>query len=260
MSTLLKAIRIVGPAVLVALLVASIWQGIIYWFDYPSFLLPGPCRVAKAIFAASELLSKAFLTTLATSIVSLLVALFVGVLLAILFSQSTILRVACYPYVIFLQTVPIVAIAPLLIIWSGSGPRTVVLIALIISVFPIISNTTAGLLAIDRNHRDLFRLYGAGRWATLWRLQIPTAVAYLALGMKISCGLAVIGTIVGEYFVSTGQAGYVGLGSLMSSWQTQGKTDGLFAIVFASTLLGLIIFGSVNLLTRTVLKRWVNLA
>ncbi len=250
-------LRTIVPPLLVATCTVALWQGLIWWTDLPRFILPSPRDVWEAAQRERAVLGKAMLITGSVSVIGLATAVTVGSLLAIIFSQSRSFRLALYPYVLFLQTVPIVAIAPLLIIWCGYETRTVVIITTIISVFPIVSNVTAGLLALDANHSDLFRLYGAGRWTTLWRLRIPNAIGHLALGTRISCGLAVIGTIMGEYFVGTGSQ-YAGLGSLMSRWQNMQKTDQLMAAVLGATLLGLLIFGFVNLLTATVLRRWTT--
>jgi NitT/TauT family transport system permease protein len=178
-----------------------------------------------------------------------------GTLIAILFSQSAKLRMALYPYVIFLQTVPIVAIAPLLIIWSGYNFRTIVFVTMIISVFPIIANVTAGLISIDKNLGDLFTLYSASRWQTLTKLRIPAAIPNLVIGMRISCGLAVVGAIIGELFVGSGGA-YEGLGTIMTKWQSRNLTAALIAAVLVSTIIGVAFFAGVNLISRTVLRRW----
>ena len=144
---------------------------------------------------------------------------------------------AFYPYAIFFQIVPIVAIAPLLVIWFGYGARAVVAAAFIVSVFPVIANTLAGLLSVDPALRDLFRLYGASRAATLWKLQLPWALPYVLTGLRIAAGLAVIGAIVGE-FVGGG-----GLGVVVLEAMRQQRTDLVFAAVGYASLLGLALFG-----------------
>ena len=150
------------------------------------------------------------------------------------------------------------AIAPLLVIWSGYTFRTVVLVTVIISLFPISNSVAAGLLAIPQDRLDLFRLYGASRLQTLWRLRIPTAVAHLVVGAKTSSGLAVIGAIVAEFFVGNGGANYSGLGTLMTGWQTLGRTAPLIAALCISTLIGVIMFATVELISRSLLRRWMN--
>jgi NitT/TauT family transport system permease protein len=239
----------------VMILVVLCWQAAVSFFGIHPIILPGPGAVLTAAWKERSTLTWGAAITGAAAISGLFISLLLGALIAVLFSQSSILRSAFYPYVIFLQTVPIVAIAPLLIIWSGNNFRTIVLVSVIISIFPIVSNTTAGLLSISDSLRDLFRLNGATRLQTLWKLRIPAAVSHLILGARISCGLAVIGAIVGEFFV--GNSGrYDGLGTIMTLWQGRQYTAGLMAAVLVSTLLGITFFATINLLSRTVLRRW----
>src|SRR5690606_7594475 len=140
----------------------------------------------------------------------------------------------------------IVAIAPLLVIWSGYEFRTVVLVTLIISLFPIINGVAEGLLAVPEDRLDRFRLYGASRLQTLCRLRVPTAVHHLMIAAKTSSGLAVIGAIMAEFFVGNGGANYSGLGTLMAGWQALGRTAPLMAALCISTLIGVIMFASVE--------------
>lgn len=226
-------------------------------FDLPKILLPTPSQVFAAGWQRRHELVAASLVTFMTAAVSLLVAIVIGCGLSILFSQSRLLRRALFPYVVFLQTVPIVAIAPLLIIWSGYEFRTAVIATVIICLFPIVNNVTTGLQSSRREHQDLFRLYGASRLQTLLRLQIPTSIPYLLLGARISSGLAVIGAIVAEFFVSNG-ANYVGLGALMTRWQGLLQTDALIAALDMSTLLGLLLFSAVEWLGRIFLSRYTR--
>lgn len=229
----------------VAILGLLVWHLCVRIFDLPKILLPTPWQVAEAGWRRRDELLMASWVTFFTAAVSLMVAILVGGALSVIFSQSRMLRRAFFPYVIFLQTVPIVAIAPLLIIWSGYEFRTAVIATVIICLFPIVNNITTGLESSRPEHHDLFRLYGASRWQMLVRLQIPTSIRYLLLGARISSGLAVIGAIVAEFFVSNG-ADYVGLGALMTRWQGLLQTDALIAALGMSTLLGLALFGLVN--------------
>lgn len=251
----LSAASVVG----VAAFGIALWHCSVGWFDLPKILLPTPLDVFRAGVERREELFSAGWVTLYTAAVSLWVAIVVGSLVSILFSQSRLIRQAFFPYVVFLQTVPIVAIAPLLIIWSGYEFRTAVIATVIICLFPIVNNVTTGLTSARVEHRELFQLYGASRWQTLWSLQIPTAVPYLMLGARISSGLAVIGAIVAEFFVSNG-ANYVGLGVLMTAWQGQLQTDALMAALGVSAVLGLVLFGAVQLVSRIVLHRYTRVA
>lgn len=238
----------------VALCGLLVWEAVVWLFDLPRALLPTPRRVFWTAIQERETLVRGTVVTGTASALGLIAAIAIGSLIAVVFSQSRKIRLAFFPYVVFLQTVPIVAIAPLLIIWSGYRFRTVVIVTVIICLFPIVNNVTAGLLAINRDLSDLFQLYGASRTKRLLWLQVPTAVRYLMLGAKTSSGLAVIGAIVAEFFVGSGN--YHGLGTLMTGWQTLSRADALIAALFASTFLGLILFGSVQLVSATVLRRW----
>lgn len=237
---------------------ALVWQMFVYFRDLPPILLPSPVRVAQTAWKEKLTLVSGFLVTGAAASLGLAASGIVGFGMAILFSQSRMVRTAFYPYVIFLQTVPIVAIAPLLITWCGYGFNTVVLVAAIISLFPIVSNVTAGLLAIDDNLRDLFELHAATRMQLLLKLRIPAALDNLVLGLRISTGLAVIGAVVGEFFVGPGSSGYKGLGSVMIVWQNRGRTDALIAAILVSTLLGLCMLAITNTSTGLLLKRWLK--
>lgn len=236
-----------------------VWQAIVSFGKIHPVILPGPAKVLEAWQKNSDFLGKGFLATGLAAYAGMCSSLLIGSLIAVLFAQSRWLRAACFPYVIFLQTVPIVAIAPLLIIWSGYNFRTIVIVSFIISLFPVVSNVTSGLLSVDRNLLELFQLYGSTRWQILFHLQIPAAIPSLILGARISSGLSVIGAIVGEFFVGNGGK-YNGLGTLMTGWQSLQKTDALIAAVLVSTLLGLVMFGLVNLISLLLLSRWTRAA
>lgn len=246
------------PVIIFTAIVIVIWQIVVNAFELPPILLPSPAQVLESGIREAGVLARGAWVTGTAAVCGFTLSVVLGTLIAALMSQSKLLRLALYPYVILLQTVPIVAIAPLLVIWSGYEYRTVVLVTLIISLFPIINSVTEGLMAIPQDRIDLFRLYGASKLQTLWRLRIPTAIRYLMLGCKTSCGLAVIGAIVAEFFVGNGGANYAGLGTLMTGWQTLGRTAPLIAALFASTMLGIAMFATVHILSTIVLRRWMN--
>ena len=251
--------RDAGTSAVLVIAVACVallaWETVVWLFDLPKALLPTPRQCVQAALREREALIQGTFSTGVAAVVGLLSAVVIGSIIAIVFSQSRKIRLALFPYVILLQTVPIVAVAPLLIIWSGYTFRTVVIVTVIVCLFPIVNSVTAGLLTIDRDASDLFRLYGAGRRKTLLHLQIPSAVRHLLLGTKTSAGLAVIGAIVAEFFVGNGTS-YDGLGTLMTGWQAMIKTDALIAALIASALLGLGLFGVVQLVSVTLLRRW----
>jgi NitT/TauT family transport system permease protein len=244
------------PALLAFAAFLAVWQLVVIVFRMHPITLPPPTAVLTVAWKERQTLAEGFLATGAASLLGLLSSILVGTVVSILFSQSQWVRSAFYPYVIFLQTVPIVAIAPLLITWFGYGFKTVVFVAAIISLFPIVSNMTTGLISVDENLKDLFRLCGATRWQLLAKLRIPHAISHLVLGMRISAGLAVIGTIVGEFFVGTGASGYAGVGTVMTGWQNLARTDAIIAAILVSTVLGLAILGLVNLLATLLLRKW----
>ena len=245
----------IATVVTVAVVGLVAWELIVWYYQLPKALLPTPRQCLLAGWENREALIRGVYSTGIAAVVGLCTAILIGSLIAVVFSQSRRLRIALFPYVVLLQTVPIVAIAPLLIIWSGYSLRTVVMATVIVCLFPIINSVTVGLTGVDREMSDMFRVYGAGRAKRLWRLQIPSAVGHLILGAKTSSGLAVIGAIVAEFFVGNGTE-YDGLGTLMTKWQGLSKTDAIIGAIVASTALGLAIFATVNLVAVTFLRRW----
>jgi len=246
----------VVPPTFVFLLVLGLWGGATFFGRFPRFLLPGPIDVLIAAQNNAWKLLGASVVTAAGALCGFVASVVCGTLVAIVFSQSGAIRRSFFPYAIFLQTVPIVAVAPLIVRWSGTGFRSVVIVSFIVSVFPVVTNATAGLTSIDPDLLDLFRLHGASRWQTLVKLRLPHAVPSIVTGAKTSSGLAVIGTIVGEFFVGYDAADRFGLGYLIQQSNDQLKTDLLFCAVLLSTLLGVIVFASVNLAGSTILGRW----
>jgi NitT/TauT family transport system permease protein len=247
----------IAAPIIVFGLVLLTWHTVVVLLKIPQVILPKPGQVLTAMWNQKTELLRASWVTLQASLFGLTASALFGSVIAILFSQSRWIRTALYPYVIFLQTVPIVAIAPLLIIWSGTGLRTVVLVSCIISIFPIISNVTSGLLSVDQNHIDLFRMQDASRWKTLLKLRIPSAVPSLVLGLRVSSGLAVIGTIVGELFAASSGA-YDGLGMVMNAKQANYRTAELMATILACTCLGILLFAAVQFLGNVLLRRWTR--
>jgi NitT/TauT family transport system permease protein len=246
----------VVPPLVVLLLAVGVWWAIAYFWRLPRFILPTPLDVLQAARANwSKLLFASFVTA-AGAVCGFGASVLGGTLIGLIFSQSPVVRRSFFPYAIFLQTVPIVAIAPLITLWSGTGFRSVVIVAFIVSVFPVVTNATAGLTSIDPDLLDLFRLHGASRWQTLFKLRLPNSIPSIVTGARTSSGLAVIGTIVGEFFVGYDPADWFGLGYLIQLSSGQLKIDLLMCAVFASTLLGLLVFAVVNLAGRTILSRW----
>lgn len=245
------------PPLLAALVFIAAWALIVRWFQIKSYLAPSPLEVLQVLVADRTSLAAACWLTGLAALGGLLLSVLIGTLVAALFSQSVALRYSLYPYAIFLQTVPIVAIAPLLVMWFGYGPGGVIAVAFILSLFPIIANVTEGMTAIPKSLEELFLLYDSSRWQRFVKLQFPHALPYLVTGIKTSSGLSVIGAIVGEFFVGYGGSGF-GLGYLIRLSAERYQADRLFAAVLLSTLLGVVIFSTVSLLAQTALSRWRN--
>ena len=172
------------------------------------------------------------------------------IVIAIALSSSGWIQKAFYPYAVFFQTVPIIAIAPLLVIWIGFGTPTVVTSAFIVSVFPVIANTLSGLLSTDPALRDLFRLYGASPASALFKLRLPYALPSILTGLRVAAGLAVIGAIVGE-FITGG-----GIGGVIDISRTQQRVDKIFAGLLLASLLGITLFGLINAISYFTLRHW----
>jgi NitT/TauT family transport system permease protein len=215
-----------------------------------AFLVPPPSAVFETILREWPELLAALAKTSAGAILGFALSAIGGITIAVFLSSSRAIQQAFYPYAVFFQTVPIIAIAPLLVIWFGYGMRTVVASAFIVSIFPVIANTLNGILSTDPALRDLFRLYGASPAVTLWKLRFPAALPQVLTGLRIAGGLAVIGAIVGEFI------GGQGLGSVIDIARTQQRTDKVFAAVLLASVLGLALFGFINIVSRLVLRRW----
>ena len=215
----------------------------------PSFLVPAPSSVFKSIFNDWSELWRATLDTATASLIGFGLSAAFGCLIAIALSSAAWVQRAFYPYAVFFQTVPIIAIAPLLVIWFG-WDRTVVASAFIVSIFPVIANTLTGLLSTEPALRDLFRLYEAKRLALLFKLRLPFALPHILTGLRIAAGLAVIGAIVGEFITGAGIGG-----AIMVSRQ-QNRVDKVFAGLLLASLLGIVLFIVINFISRVALRHW----
>src|ERR1044071_8520698 len=216
----------------------------------PSYLIPAPSEVVRSLIDDRLELAMAGWTTLSSALVGLLLSFSAGTLFSVALSSSDLARRAFYPYAVFFQTVPIISIAPLLVIWFGFGRPTVIASAAIVSVFPIIASTLLGLKSTEPALLDLFKLYSATGRQTLWMLRIPFALPQIFSGLRIASGLAVVGAIVGEFI------GGGGLGSVVDSARTQQRIDRVFAAVLISSLLGIVLVGTVNFIAALSLGSW----
>ncbi len=247
--TVLSAVAIFGGLLL-------LWQGVIWLFALQPYLLPSPARVARATVEHFPSLMTSLSLTAAAAGGGLLAALAVGLVIALVFAQFPWIRRMFYPYTILLQTVPIVAVAPMILLWMGRGLGSVAFIAFIICLAPIIANTTQGLISVDRNMVDLFLMHNASRAQVLLKLRLPNALPYIFTGVRVASGIAVIGAITGELFAGSSRVGVGGLGYSIQYADTQMQTDYLFALVLAATVLGFSFFFAVMFLEWYFLHNW----
>lgn len=249
------ALRYALP-VLVGVAVLAAWEVAVRHFNVPPFVLPAPSAIGQAFADNFSSLMSSLWTTLRITWIAFALAFVAGSLLAILFSQSRIIERALYPYAVVLQVTPVVAIAPLIIIWVGFERIDVALtiLALIVAFFPIVSNMTLGLRSADADLADLFRLYGASRWQTLRRLQLPTALPLLLSAMKVSGGLALIGAVVAEFVAGSGTA--TGLAWRIVEAGNRLEIAKMFAALGLLSAVGILNFYALSALEYALLHRW----
>lgn len=246
--------RILAP-IFVGILVLGLWEFAVRWNEVPSYVLPGPLLVGQTLIADWGTLSASLWITLRITFMALAAAVIVGVALAVLFTQSKWLEMALLPYAVILQVTPIVAIAPLIIIWAGDINLSLLICAWIVAFFPILSNTILGLNSADHNLINFFQLHGATRWQTLRYLKLPAALPYFLAGLKISGGLALIGAVVAEFVAGTGGS-ESGLAYRILEAGYQLKIPRVFAALLMISLSGIAIFLATSLISHLLLRRW----
>lgn len=240
----------------VGIIALVVWDVFVRVTHLPPYLLPGPLLVLQTLITDWQELFPSLLVTLQITVFAFVAAAISGLLVSILFTQSKWIEKSLFPYAVILQTTPIVAIAPLIIIWLKNNTfAALVVCAWIVAFFPIVSNTTLGLNSVDRNLVNLFQLYQASRWQTLLYLRLPSAMPYFLGGLRISGGLALIGAVVAEFVAGTGGArSGIAYRILISSYNLQ--IPRMFAALFLTTGLGVVIFVSLTLLSDWVLGKW----
>lgn len=249
-----KVLRIAAPLTIGALLLLA-WQFVCSAFAVPVYLVPSPSVVATTLAADWALLSTSLLVTLKITFFAFVLAVIIGVAIAFLFVQSRAIEVSLFPYAIILQVTPIVAIAPLIIIWVKDPTFALVICATIMALFPIIANTTLGLRSVNPGLLNLFKLNRATRWQTLRRLRIPSALPYFFGGLRISSGLALIGAVVAEFVAGTGGTGS-GLAYQILQAGFQLNIPRLFAALFLITVTGILLFLAMTTVSKTALAGW----
>lgn len=234
----------------------GLWQALVTFNHLKPFILPGPKLVAQAIHDRFPSLLDSLAITTQEAAGGLAASVVVGVVVAMVFAQWRWVRQPLYPYTILLQTVPIVAIAPLVINWIGAGMFAVGVVTFIISLPPIIANTTQGLISVDENLVNLFIMYKAAPAQVLFKLRLPNALPNLFTGIRISAGVSVIGAITGELFASSQRVGVGGLGYAIQYANDQMETAYMFALVAAATALGFLFFFAVMFVEWLALHNW----
>ncbi|HVV27334.1 MAG TPA: ABC transporter permease [Rhizomicrobium sp.] len=240
----------------VAALVLGAWEWAVAHWQVPPYVLPAPSAIVRAFLDNFSSLMAALASTLTVTLEAFAAATVLGVAAAAGFSQSRLLERTLYPYAVILQVTPVVAIAPLILIWVGFERINLALaiIAAIVAFFPILAGATLGLKSADFNLIDLTRLYGASRWQTLWRVRLPTALPYLLSGMKTAGGLALIGAVVAEFVAGSGTA--TGLAWRIVESGNRLEIATLFAALALLAFAGIAIFAALSLLEWALLRRW----
>ena len=220
------------PPIVFFFLLLLIWEVSVDLSLIPSYLTSSPRDIVRSLVTDRAIYTKALRETVIGALGGFMLSVVVGFCAGVLFSFSNIIRRAIYPFAVFFQTVPIIAIAPLLVVWFGYGVPSVIASAFIVSIFPMVASTLSGLDAAPLELRNLFRIYHASRLQLLLKLLLPCALPHIMSGLRIVAGLAVIGTIVGELM------GGVGIGSVIDVARMQQRMDQVFAAIFLASLLG----------------------
>jgi NitT/TauT family transport system permease protein len=245
--------RILLPLMALALGLLG-WELVVRLKGIPPYVLPAPSLIFSTLVSDWRILGASLAVTLLTTLEGFLLALIGGVGLAVLFNQSRLIEYSLYPYAVILQVTPVVAIAPLLLIYLSQA-AAVLACAWIVAFFPVLANTTLGLNSVDRNLLDLFRLYGASRWQILRYLKLPAALPHILAGVRIAGGLALIGAVVAEIAAGAAGAGS-GLAFRIAESGYRLNIPRMFAALLLLSAAGVAIFFALTWLTQFMLRRW----
>ena len=248
-----RALRIALPLI-VLVMVVVLWGLAVRMLAIPPYVLPGPGLVARTLIADEPLLWNSLLVTLVTTFEGFVLAAAGGIGLAILFNQSRLIEYSLFPYAVILQVTPVVAIAPLLLIYLPQ-PLAVLACAWIVAFFPVLANTTLGLASVDHNLIALFELYKASRWQMLWQLKLPAALPQMLAGLRIAGGLSLIGAVVAEIAAGSAGAGS-GLAYRIAESGYRLNIPRMFAALLLLSLAGVAIFFALSLVNYLALRRW----
>ncbi|UJW85054.1 ABC transporter permease [Devosia sp. SL43] len=249
-----RILSVAIPVFMVILAVAA-WQAHIVINQVPRYIMPAPLDVVTALFTDWDTLSPSLLVTLRITILALIIALIGGVGLAIILIQSKWIELAIFPFAVILQVTPMIAIAPLLIIYIRDTPTVLLTCAFIVAFFPILSNMVSGLKSVDHNLLNLFELYGASRWQTLIHLKLPSSLPYFAAGLRIGGGLSLIAAVVAEFAAgSAGKGSGLAFRLLESGYRL--NYPRLYAALLLLMATGVAIFALTSLISWLLLHRW----
>ncbi len=246
--------RVIYPLVLAVVLIVA-WQGLVVGLELKPYLVPSPALMMQTLVANFGTFMAALWVTLRVTLLAFAVATVVGVTVSFLFVQSRLVEQTLFPYAILLQVTPIVAVAPLIIIWIKNPTAAMVVCAALVALFPIIANTTLGLRSVDPDLQAYFRMNGATRWQTLRRLRIPSALPYFFGGLRISSGLALIGAVVAEFVAGTGGTG-AGLAYQVLQAGFMLDIPRMFAALLLISLTGVVLFVVMAWLSKRYIGRW----
>ena len=238
------------------LLLLCAWELIVNFQNIPKYILPAPTDIfASLILNYSDLLRSTFITFRITFF-AFMIASLLAIFIAILFSQSKIIELSLYPIAVIFQVTPVVAIAPLILIWVGldNAEYAILILAVIVAFFPVLANANLGIRSVEKNLSELFSLYEANRFQRLFKLQLPYALPFILTGMKTSIGLALIGSVVAEFVAGSGTS--TGLAWRIIEAGNRLDVPKLFASLILLVLLGVILFLIMSLLEKILLKRW----
>jgi NitT/TauT family transport system permease protein len=240
---------------LVGVVLIAVWQGLVVGFELPAYLVPSPFLMMQTLVTDWATLGMALVSTLKITLLAFVSATVVGVLISFLFVQNRRVETALFPYAVLLQVTPIVAVAPLIIIWVKNQTMAMTVCASLVALFPIISNTTLGLRSVDPDLQSYFRLNRASRWQQLLRLRIPSALPYFFGGLRISSGLSLIGAVVAEFVAGTGGSG-AGLAYQIMQAGFQLNIPRMFAALLLISLAGVALFALMAWLSKLALGAW----
>ena len=234
----------------------SLWEFLVILNKIPLYILPAPSDIISSLVVNyKDLFSSAFVT-LRITIIAFIIASFLAIFLAILFSQSKLIELSLYPIAVVFQVTPVVAIAPLILIWVGfdNAEYAILILAIIVAFFPVLANANLGIKSVNDNLHELFSLYGSSRYQRLIKLQIPFALPFILTGMKTSIGLSLIGTVVAEFVAGSGTS--TGLAWRIIEAGNRLDVAKLFAALILLVILGIFLFLLISYIEKIVLKKW----